>query len=191
MRLFLSYGHDANTPLVLRLKQDLERHGHAPWVDSEQIKGGDDWRRSITDGLLASDAVVAFLSQHSVRDPGVCRDELAIALGIKGGNIVTVLLEDSALVAPPVSISHIQWLDLSAWRSRQDIGRSEFDAWYAGKLEEILRALETGREFEGEVGWLAERLRPMSNAARVGELLRGGFAGRRFRQSARARAGQG
>ena len=180
MKIFLSYGHDANAPLVLRVKQDLERLGHAPWVDSAQIKGGDDWRRSITDGLLASDAVVAFLSQHSVRDPGVCRDELAIALGVKGGNIVTVLLEDPALVAPPVSLTHIQWLDLSDWRSRHDADGSQFGDWYVRKLDELIQALASKRGFDGEASWLAERLRPVSSAARIGELLRSGFTGRRW-----------
>ncbi len=74
LRIFLSYGHDV-------------------WFDKNEIKFGDDWRHSITDGILKSNRVLSFLSKHSTRDPGVCRAEIAIAIGVKGGNIQTVLVE--------------------------------------------------------------------------------------------------
>ena len=112
MRIFLSYGHDANEELVRRIKADLEKRGHDVWFDKTEIKAGDDWRRAITDGILHSQRVVSFLSKHSTRDPGVCRDEIAIAIGVKGGNIQTILVESEAEVQPPVNIGHIQWLDM-------------------------------------------------------------------------------
>lgn len=52
-RIFLSYGHDSNEELVRRIKTDLEQRGHDVWFDKSKIKGGTDWRRSITDGILA------------------------------------------------------------------------------------------------------------------------------------------
>ena len=51
LRLFLSYGHDANEELVRRIKTDLEKRGHDVWFDKSEIKFGDDWRRSITEGI--------------------------------------------------------------------------------------------------------------------------------------------
>lgn len=87
LRVFLSYGHDVNEELVRRIKADLEKRGHDVWFDKTEIKGGDDWRRSITDGITDSHRVLSFLSKHSTRDPGVCRDEIAIAIGVKGGNM--------------------------------------------------------------------------------------------------------
>ena len=51
LRIFLSYGHDANEELVRRIKADLEKRGHDVWFDKNEIKFGDDWRRSITDGI--------------------------------------------------------------------------------------------------------------------------------------------
>ena len=102
MRIFLSYGHDTNEELVRRIKTDLEKRGHDVWFDKNDIKFGDDWRRAITDGILRSQRVVSFLSKHSTRDPGVCRDEIAIAIGVKGGNIQTILVESEAEVQPPV-----------------------------------------------------------------------------------------
>jgi TIR domain len=75
VKIFLSYGHDQNTQIVLRIKHDLEAAGHVVWIDSSEIKAGDDWRRSIIDGLSDSDWTLGFLSRHSVRNPGVCLDD--------------------------------------------------------------------------------------------------------------------
>src|ERR1700751_2269931 len=69
MRIFLSYGHDANEELVRRIKADLEKRGHDVWFDKSEIKFGDDWRRQITDGIIGSNRVLSFLSKHSTRNP--------------------------------------------------------------------------------------------------------------------------
>ena len=100
MRIFLSYGHDSNEDLVRRIRADLEERGHSVWFDKSEIRAGDDWRREITDGILGSNRVLSFLSKYSTRDPGVCLDELAIALGVKGGNIQTVLVESETEARP-------------------------------------------------------------------------------------------
>ena len=122
LRIFLSYGHDANEELVRRIKADLEKREHDVWFDKNEIKFGDDWRRAITDGITGSNRVLSFLSKHSTRDPGVCLDEIAIAIGVKGGNIQTILVESETEVKPPASISHIQWLDMHDWKERQESG---------------------------------------------------------------------
>ena len=87
LRIFLSYGHDHNEELIRLIKSDLEKRGNDVLFDKNEIKFGDEWRRSITDGILGSNRVLSFLSKYSTRDPGVCRDEIAIAIGVKGGNI--------------------------------------------------------------------------------------------------------
>ena len=46
-RIFLSYGHDDNTPQVLAMRERLESAGHIVWIDQTQIKVGDDWRLAI------------------------------------------------------------------------------------------------------------------------------------------------
>src|SRR5271170_7568577 len=119
MKVFLSYGHDHNKPLVDRIERDLKAAGYDVWKDETKIKAGDDWRRSIVDGLKDSDWVLGLLSKHSIRDRGVCLDELAIALHEKGGAIATVLLEGEVSTSPPVSVSHIQWLDMHGWAERE------------------------------------------------------------------------
>ena len=133
LRIFLSYGHDANAELVRRIKADLEQRGHDVWFDKTVIKAGDDWRRAITDGILHSQRVVSFLSKHSTRDPGVCRDEIAIAIGVKGGNIQTILVESEAEVQSPVNISHIQWLDMHDWKERLAAGEAPLEKLVPGQ----------------------------------------------------------
>ena len=67
MKIFLSYGHDQNTPLVERICEDLKKAGHDPWLDTTAIPPGADWRREIVKGLNESDWALAFLSKHSLR----------------------------------------------------------------------------------------------------------------------------
>ena len=131
----------------------MERRGHKVWIDRSEIKSGDDWRQSITEGLLSSSGVISFLSKHSVRVPGVCLDELRIALSVKNGNIKTVLLEDEKQVSPPTSVSGIQWLDMSQWKDIYLQDENEWNAWYVAKLNEIIRVIEdeSFESFSGDI----------------------------------------
>ena len=180
LRIFLSYGRDANASLVQRIKSDLQARGHDVWFDRDEIKAGHDWRRSITDGISASDSVLSFLSRHSTRDPGVCLDEIAIAIGVKGGNIQTILVESEQEVRPPASVSHVQWLDMHDWKVRLAAGDPAWEEWYEAKLAEILRVVESddSRRFAGEIELLKEILSPISSDSRIAQLLKNGFVGR-------------
>ncbi|MBL0126072.1 MAG: toll/interleukin-1 receptor domain-containing protein [Flavobacteriales bacterium] len=180
LRIFLSYGHDANEELVRCIKTDLKSRKHDVWFDQSNIKAGDDWRRKITDGIVGSNRVVSFLSKHSTRDPGVCLDELAIAIGVKGGNIQTILVESETEVKPPPSIGHIQWLDMRDWKEQRAGGEEAWEAWYQSKLAEIVRVVESdeSRRFAGEIETLSGHLKPISSDTRISTLLRKGFVGR-------------
>jgi WD40 repeat protein len=183
-RIFLSYGHDKNAGLVEKIRADLENLGHDVWIDSSEIKFGDDWRRSITEGIVGSDLMLSFLSRHSTRDPGVCLDELSIALGTKTGVVQTILVESEQEVTPPVSISHIQWLDMNDWKAHWDHDTKTplADTWYEEKLAEIVRVLasDTNKRFAGEIEELKKRLKPLSPDTRIGGLLKQGFVGREW-----------
>ncbi len=189
LRIFLSYGHDANEELVRRIKTDLEARGHDVWFDKNEIKFGDDWRREITDGITASHRVLSFLSKHSTRDPGVCLDEIAIAIGTRGGNIQTILVESETEVKPPASISHLQWLDMHDWKERKESGSAvppehpdSWETWYQAKLAEIIRVVESdeSRRFAGEIETLAGHLKPIPSDSRIAFLLSKGFIGRQW-----------
>lgn len=178
--LFFSYGHDSNTGLVLRLRGDLERRGYRVWLDQSEVKAGDDWRRTVTDGLISADTVISFLSRHAVRDPGVCLDELRIALCVRDRVIKSVLLEPEESVATPSSLSHIQWLDMSDWRARHDRGPDEFEPWYAEKLSALLAVIQDSNAevFAGEITRLRRVLAPQLSDARERYLLAQPFVGR-------------
>ncbi len=180
MRIFLSYGHDANEELVRRIKADLEMRGHDVWFDKSEIPFGDDWRHQITDGIIGSNRVVSFLSKYSTRDPGGCLDELAIAIGVKGGNIQTILVESETDVQAPPSIGHIQWLDMHDWKERRAAGEVAWEQWYQEKLAEIVRVIESdeSRRFAGEIRTLEEHLKPISSDPRIAQLLKKPLVGR-------------
>lgn len=178
MRIFISYGHDDNSELVLRFRNDLQAAGHETWIDIQGIEHGDDWRRKITDGLENTDAVLAFLSRRAVRDAGVCLDELAIALSIPAILIQTVLVERLTDAELPSLVGRIQRLDLSDWREQRGHGDTEFSAWYAQQLERIVSKLKPQPEYRAEIERLEQKLRPLSDGGRSDELLQAGFSGR-------------
>lgn len=116
--IFLSYAHksareedyDISEDLVLLIKAELDKDGHTVWIDKEGIRAGSQWRERITAAILEHSHFLSFLSVRSVRDPGVCLNEIAIALG-GHKHIQTVLAEDERRVAAPLTISHLQWHD--------------------------------------------------------------------------------
>jgi len=49
MKIFLSYGHDSNEPLIDKIKEYLSKDAkgkliHEVWMDMSEIKDGKDWR---------------------------------------------------------------------------------------------------------------------------------------------------
>ncbi len=162
MRIFLSYGHDSNQELVWRIKADLETRGHDVWLDKTEIKFGDEWWRAITDGILKSNRVLSFLSKPSTCDPGVCLDEIAIATGVKGGNIHTILIDSEQEVQPAVSIGHIQRLEMHDWKERRAKGELAWEQRYRAKSVEIVR-VAAGDEYHSR----REMTFPMRSAANM------------------------
>lgn len=176
MRLFISYGHK-ESEICRRIYQALKERGHQPWFDEDQIRFGHDWRERLANGIEASNSVVACLSQYSTREKGVCLDELAISVGVKGGNIVSILLDD---VNPPSAVSHRQWLDMRDWEEKLDAGEDVFKPWFDAKMAELYAVLESeeNREFSGQITELQNRLTIYYSTSRQAKLLRNSFVGR-------------
>jgi tetratricopeptide (TPR) repeat protein len=179
-RIFLSYGHDDNTPLVKALHDRLEAAGHQVWIDQAQIKAGDDWRLAIKKGLLESDRVLSFLSKHSTRDPGVCLDEIGIALAHRHGAIATLLVEPILQVSPPPSIAHIQFLDLSKWRDQFAQGEAHWSQWLDTQSAILLDIISRNAGFAGQMDELQRLLTPLGQGGRLGTLIERGFVGREW-----------
>ena len=184
LRIFLSYGHDANEELVRRIKSDLEERGQYVWFDKNEIKFGDDWRRAITQGIAESHLVLSFLSKYSTRDPGVCRDEIIIAIGVKGGNIQSILVESEQEILVPPGIGKMQWLDMHDWKARRATDEAAWEKWYQAKLAEIVRVVESdeSRRFAEEIKTLENLLKPNTSDfvsdSRIAQLLKKPLVGR-------------
>lgn len=159
MKLFLSYGHKEATICRL-INQALKDRGHTTWFDEDKLHQGQDWRQKITGGLTDCNGVISCLSRHSVRDPGVCLNELSIAIGVRGGNIKTILLEPEKDVRPPASLCHIQWLDMSDWQKWYDKGDEAFRPWFDAKTAQLFQVIESeeSREFTGQISAIQEKL---------------------------------
>lgn len=183
MKVFFSYGHDNNTEIVLLIKKSLEELGYETWVDTSKIKGSADWRRSIEQGIHDCTVVVSFLSKYSVREPGVCLDELAIALSDGSKTLVTILLEDFQKVNPPAFIKHIQPFDLSNWKQKKK-HKNLFKSWYNKQLTQIIDAIESRRDEINDI----QNFRSYFNfsslepdyISRANFLLKKGFVGREW-----------
>lgn len=180
--LFFSYGHDKNSKLVERIKEDLEKRGHRIWIDNSAIKAGDHWRNDILNGVLNAARVIAFLSEHSTRTPGVCLDELKIAVCVRGADIKTVLLEPEERIKPPATLADIQWLDMSQWQKVSGESETAFENWYKEKFEELCKAIESdsSSELEGEIRTLRKTLAPYINSEKEYDLLAKEFQGRKW-----------
>jgi hypothetical protein len=178
-RIFFSYGHDANRELVDRFKADLEDRGHQVWIDYKEIGSWDDWKGTITRGIHDSQLAIAFLSIHSTRDPGVCRNEVAMALQ-HFGKVYPVLVEKVPQESIPVTIAHLQWPDLSCWREFRDQGDPDFERFYEEKFLEVVSRVEgeAGR-FASEAEVLRRALNPSGFEGRFARYLEG-FTGREW-----------
>jgi tetratricopeptide (TPR) repeat protein len=178
-RIFFSYGHDANRELVDRFKADLEKRGHQVWIDYKEIGTWDDWKGTITRGIHDAELAIAFLSIHSTRDPGVCRNEVAMALQ-HFGKVYPVLVEEVPQESIPVTIAHLQWPDLSRWREFRDQEDLDFERFHEEKFLEIVSRVEgEACRFASEAEVLRRALNPSGFEGRFARHL-DGFTGREW-----------
>ena len=181
-QVFLSYGHDPDcTELARRLRDKLEPEFRV-WMDESPrdglgIRFGDDWRNEILKGIKESDCMLALLSAHSSRKPGVCREEVALALGPLKSYVYTVLVQPVSDVRPPLILSQRQWLDMQEWR--QKLSGPDFDAWFEEKVTQILDALRRKSGFTGEMAELQRTLNPLSQVSNM-RAAEQGFVGRQW-----------
>ncbi|MBK8138243.1 MAG: toll/interleukin-1 receptor domain-containing protein [Chloroflexi bacterium] len=73
--VFISYAH-IDDEFAVRLIADLQNAGHAIWIDTVSIKGGDAWVRSIADGIRNSYAFLTIVSPDANSSRWVLREYL-------------------------------------------------------------------------------------------------------------------
>ena len=185
LRIFFSYGHDENKELVDLFKADFERRGHEVWIDYKRIGTWDDWRGNITRGIDGSHLAIAFMSKYGLRDPGVCRNEIELALH-RFGEVYPVAVETVVMADIPIGIRHLQWPDLGQWRSIRDglVPGEAWGTWYEARLIEMISKIE-GQGHEGlgssaaDNEALREVLSPASFESKLAQHVEG-FVGREW-----------
>ncbi len=178
-RIFISYPHapEAHAGLVNDVRQLLEQKGYAMWFDADEIKEGDDWRARIVEGLLETDFVLAFLSGHSMRDPGVCRNEISVALHEKGSDdlLMTAQLESDDKTRAPVTLAHIQPVDLTDFEAHYPKSREDAEAmtrwhrWLEEAIAQLVEKMENGKDVAGDMTVLRKKLQPASYTAEIAQ----------------------
>ena len=157
MKILLSYGHD-HTELVRKIKKDLEDLGYTVWMDEVGICAGDDWRQKIDGAIRESELVLAFVSEYSMRQKGVCRDELKIAYTY-GCRIRLVLLDIGAKALIPNFLLNTQYLDLSELAGASSENLLKLYPLALSKLVELIKN-DDHMQHKGIVSQLALRLHP-------------------------------
>jgi TIR domain len=186
--IFLSYAHksereedyDISEELVLLVKEALEKDGHTVWIDQEGIQGGHNWRENITRAILSHDHFLSFLSKRSVRDPGVCLNEIAIALD-KGVNFQTVLTEPEDIVKPPITVTDTQWHQFVGWKDVHSGDKTAWDAWFEERMNGIRAQIEDVKNARapGELTILRRALNPTTFYQDIAKKTEG-FFGRKW-----------
>lgn len=191
--IFLSYAHksekaddyDVSEELVWHIKDELEKDGHKVWIDHEGISAGAQWRERITSAILGHTHFLSFLSKRSVRDPGVCLNEIAIALG-SGRQIQTLLTESEEAVRQPLTISHLQWHQFVDWKAIKDGQKTgpkgeTWDVWFGERMALIRENLSDVQQIKvaGDLQRLKETLEPRTFEADIIKSIEG-FYGRKW-----------
>lgn len=115
-RVFLSYSR-TDLERAAALAHELEALGHDVWRDTDDIRGGEAWRRSIVRGIRSADLLVLLLSKASTASAHV-RRELDIA-DEERRPVVPVLIE--ATTVPDdmkYNLAGIQQLDIAMLDAR-------------------------------------------------------------------------
>lgn len=89
--VFISYSHQ-DAAFAERLICDLQAAGHAVWIDTSALKGGDEWIRAIAEGIINSYAFVIVATLRALQSPWV-QDEITWAKQ-RGKRIIPALLEN-------------------------------------------------------------------------------------------------
>lgn len=179
--IFFSYAHDDNRELVEIFKGDLEKRGHRIWFDAKDIGTWDDWKGSITRGIDSSNMMVAFMSRHALRDPGVCRNEISLGLN-RFGTVYPVVLEAALENDIPLTLRELQWPDLHEWRDIRagKVPGVDWKRWYESHLIELIAKIEgEAGAYASEIEVLRDILRPTSFESRIAEHL-DDFVGRQW-----------
>ena len=110
--VFISYGRSDGLEFAHRLARDLEDHRHRVWFDLNSIEKGGLFEVRIEQGIRDSHVVAAVMTQCSMDEHSVCRDEIVFALN-EGKTIVPLRVNPDPTVRPTLLLARRNWVDFS------------------------------------------------------------------------------
>lgn len=134
--IFLSYAR-AESEFAHKLAADLKNAGWSLWVDTWEIKTGQDWRRKLELGVNNCVALISVLSPKYLTRP-YCMNELRRADELPRP-IIPILLSHIPSSDWPIAIQEKQYSDFRDWRN---------DASYQKQLKELIEALPIATSLE-------------------------------------------
>lgn len=133
--VFISYASEDKNK-AKKLYRDLKKAGAEPWLDREDILGGQRWEMTIRTAIRSNRYFAAILSSRSVNKRGVIQKEITEALDILKEfppddiYLIPIRLDDCKPARE--ELNKIQWIDM-------------FPKWSEG-FKEVLKSLGIMRE---------------------------------------------
>jgi hypothetical protein len=130
IKVFISYAKE-DIALAYQIYDGLKDEGYDPWMDEEELVGGQDWEVEITKAIEESNFFLTCLSNHSVNKEGYFQKEMKIGMEILDRQpegriyLIPVRLEDCQV---PMKFKKWHWVDF----------------FKSNGMERLLRAIETG-----------------------------------------------
>lgn len=131
--VFISYSRK-DKAFVEQLATNFQQAGRDPWVDWEDIYKGEDWWKSIQQGIAAADSFVFVISPDSVQSD-VCRQEIDYAAQLNKRFLPLLWREGFEMAQVHPAISRHNWV----------FSRETDDSHRA--FQELLKALDTDIDY--------------------------------------------
>jgi hypothetical protein len=115
MHVFISYAYE-DREKVKPIYERLKKEGFSPWLDTERIAPGQNWKEAIEKAISDTDVVLVCFSQHSLSKEGFIQKEIRSVLSNAEEKpegtvfVIPIRLDDSPI---PSFLRKWQFADLS------------------------------------------------------------------------------
>ena len=103
-------------------------------------------------------------------------------MGVTGGNIHTILLQEENIINVPPTIGFEQWFDMSDWKKKKAEGDQAYNEWFKAKMDDVIRRLRDPEHVEkyGQITELRKKLNVQYAVGRQQKLLNEHYTGRKW-----------
>jgi hypothetical protein len=119
-KIFISYAREDEVK-VMELYKRLKKGGFQPWMDQEDIVGGEEWQPTISKAIDTTDLFVFCITKHSVDKRGEIQREILKALEKAQTRmsddiyIIPLLLEDVSIPERLSKYQAIKYFEQNGW----------------------------------------------------------------------------